>query len=123
MKNTGMNINARIRSFKHSFDGIKSFFEVETNAWIHLLSTIIVLVASIFFGVSSIEWMFITISISLVWITEIINTCIERISDLITKDFHPAIKLIKDLAAGAVLIAGLSALVCGVVIFIPKILK
>lgn len=122
MKNTGMKLDARIRSFKYSFDGIIQFFKVETNAWIHLLATISIIIVSLFFHLSAVEWMFIITSISLVWITEMINTCIERISDLITEEYHPTIKLIKDLAAGAVLIAGLSALACALIIFLPKIL-
>jgi diacylglycerol kinase len=51
-----------------------------------------------------------------------INTAIEKLCDVVHKDFHPQIKIIKDMAAGAVLIAAISSLITGVVIFVPKII-
>jgi diacylglycerol kinase len=62
------------------------------------------------------------IVIGLVWVTEILNTCIEKAMDVITIEHHPQIKIIKDLAAGAVLIAALVAVIVGSFIFIPKFL-
>jgi diacylglycerol kinase len=53
---------------------------------------------------------------------ELLNTAIEKICDLITKDIHPIIKVIKDIAAAAVLIAAIGSFLSGVIIFLPKIL-
>ncbi|MFM2326878.1 MAG: hypothetical protein RIR31_1080, partial [Bacteroidota bacterium] len=50
------------------------------------------------------------------------NTAIEKLCDIVHKDFHPQIKIIKDMAAGAVLIAAISSLITGVIIFVPKII-
>ena len=58
----------------------------------------------------------------LVWVTEILNTCLEKLADFITLEQHPHIKYIKDLAAGAVLVAAIIAVVTGLLIFIPKVL-
>jgi diacylglycerol kinase len=58
----------------------------------------------------------------IVWITEMLNTCIERIMDFAHPEDHPHIKFIKDLAAGAVLVAAFTAVVAGLLIFIPKLL-
>jgi diacylglycerol kinase (ATP) len=57
-----------------------------------------------------------------VWVTEILNTCIERIMDFISTEQDPKIGVIKDLAAAAVLFAALTAVVAGAIIFIPKII-
>jgi diacylglycerol kinase len=54
---------------------------------------------------------------------ELLNTAIEKICNLITKDIHPVIKVIKDIAAAAVLIVALGRFICGIIIFLPKILE
>lgn len=60
------------------------------------------------------------LAIALVWITEMLNTCVEKIMDRISGDYDERIKLIKNISAGAVLVAAIAALVIGLVIFIPK---
>lgn len=79
------------------------------------------MLASFFFGVSKIEWILLIIVISLVWITELINTCLEKAMDSITTEKRPQIQFIKDVAAGAVLVAAGTALLVGSLIFLPKI--
>jgi len=115
-------IRSRIRSFKFAIIGILTFIRREHNARIHLIATIAVSIAAIVFGVSLTQGVELTIVIALVWITEILNTCIERLADLITLEQNPHIKFIKDIAAAAVLIAAITAVVTGLFIFIPKIL-
>jgi len=60
-------------------------------------------------------------AIGFVWVTEMFNTCIERVMDYVSDQRHKDIKFIKDLAAGAVLVAAITALVVGAVVFIPKL--
>ncbi len=111
----------RLQSMRYAIAGIRQFFILEHNARIHLVATLIVLLASFFFGVSKIEWILLIIVISLVWITELINTCLEKAMDFITTEKRPQIQFIKDVAAGAVLIAAGMALLVGSLIFLPKI--
>ena len=115
-------IRSRIKSFSFAFAGIRSFIIREHNARIHLVGTIAVIVVAWFLHVSLTEAAVLTIVTGLVWITELLNTCIERLADLVTRDRNPHIKIIKDLAAGAVLIAAITAVIVGLFIFIPKIL-
>lgn len=68
------------------------------------------------------EIILIIIVTGMVWCAELFNTAIEKMADLITKERHPTIKFIKDIAAGAVMIAALIALFTGGIIFIPKII-
>jgi diacylglycerol kinase (ATP) len=114
-------VRSRIRSFGFAITGIRTFIQREHNARIHLVATITVIVAAILFRVTVAEAGALTIVVALVWITEILNTCIERMADLITPEQHPQIKFIKDIAAAAVLIAAITAVVTGLLIFIPKI--
>jgi diacylglycerol kinase len=115
-------LRSRLKSFVYAFAGIRQFVFREHNARIHLVATIAVIIAGFVLRVSYIEAAILALATGLVWITEIINTCIERLADHVSPDRHPNIKIIKDLAAGAVLIAVITAVITGLFIFIPKII-
>jgi diacylglycerol kinase len=57
-----------------------------------------------------------------VGITEALNTAIECLTDLVSPEFHPLAGKVKDISAGAVLIAAIGAAVVGAVIFVPKVI-
>lgn len=121
MKPQEFSIRSRLRSFRFAWDGIASFFHREHNAWLHFMATIAVFTTALLVGVTKTELLALVFAIGLVWIAEMFNTCIERVMDFVSEQKHPEIKFIKDLAAGAVLIASITALVIGVVVFIPKL--
>ncbi|MDD6323776.1 MAG: diacylglycerol kinase family protein [Bacilli bacterium] len=110
------------KSFKYAFDGLKYAFKYEQNILVHTLATILVIIFGIYFKLSSLEWVAIFLSIGLVIATELINTSIEATIDLITNQVNPLAKIAKDTAAGAVLVFGFTALVIGLIIFLPKIM-
>jgi diacylglycerol kinase (ATP) len=122
MKKEKFTIDKRIKSFGHAFAGIKKFLLSEHNARLHFIATILVLIASLVSKVSHTEAVALAGMVGFVWVAEMFNTCIEKIMDFISEDKHPEIQFIKDVAAGAVLIASLTALFTGLFIFIPKIL-
>ena len=111
-----------VKSFTYAFDGLKYAFKYEQNILVHTLATILVIIAGIFFKISLTEWLVLALIIGLVIATELINTSIEATIDLITKEVHPLAKIAKDTAAAAVLVFGLTAIVIGFIIFLPKIL-
>jgi diacylglycerol kinase len=115
-------IHSRIKSFSFALAGLKQFVVREHNARIHLVATIGVILAGVVFRVTGTEAAILTIVTALVWVAEILNTCVERLADLITTERHPAIGIIKDLAAGAVLVAAIAAVIVALFIFIPKII-
>jgi len=110
----------RSKSFRYAFEGILCFFKREHNAILHLLATVIVLILSIIFPVSRSEIIVLIIVIGLVWTAEFFNTAIEKMADLVSKEDHPEIKFIKDVAAAAVLVMAVVALLTGCLIFIPN---
>lgn len=120
-KPSGFSPAARMNSFIYAGRGIYRFFLNEPNARFHLAATLAVIFLSFYFGVSRTEIMALVFCIALVWLTEMINTSIEKAMDFIYPERHPQIALIKDIAAGAVLIAACCALVIGLIIFIPKL--
>jgi undecaprenol kinase/diacylglycerol kinase (ATP) len=112
-----------LNSFKYAFNGLKILLKEEANARIHLFATICVLIAGFFFEINRVEWITVVFAIGLVLTTETINTAIENISNFISPEKHEKIKRIKDLSAAAVLIAAITALTIGLIVFIPKIIE
>ena len=115
-------LRSRIKSFSHALAGLRQFVGREHNARIHVVATLAVIVVGFLLHVSYTEAAILAVVTGLVWVAEIVNTCMERLSDVITRERHPDIKLVKDLAAGAVLVAAIIAVVTGLLIFIPKII-
>lgn len=122
MERKRFSIRGRFRSFYHAFAGLRQMLIREHNARIHLVATIAVAVAAYAFRVGHTEAALLAIVTGGVWITEILNTVVERVMDFVYPEDHPEIKYIKDLAAGAVLAAAFTAVVAGLLIFIPKLL-
>jgi diacylglycerol kinase (ATP) len=110
----------RMKSISYAAAGVVSFLKAEHNAWIHLAATILVIVFGFVYHVSKMETMMLALSVGFVWATELFNTAIERTMDMISAEKNPSIKIIKDLSAAAVLIAAITAVVIGCIIFIPK---
>jgi diacylglycerol kinase len=117
----GFSWHSRFKSFVYAWDGMKQFLKTEHNARIHLVITAIVIVASLFLKVSAYDAMALIIVMALVWITELLNTALEKAMDFISNEKHPQIKWVKDLAAAAVLIAAIAAVLVGCFVFIPKL--
>lgn len=113
-----IDIQKFIRSVHFAITGIFTLIKSENNARIHLLATFIVLLASFYFGISSADWNWIILAISLVWITEAINTAIESVVDLVSPEIHPLAKKAKDFAAAGVLFAALFAVYIAIKVFV-----
>jgi len=123
MKQKRFSIQKRLQSIHFALHGLKILIRDEHNARIHLIAAIVVLISGILFRISVTDWIAIIFAIGLVLAIEIINTTIERIADFISPEKQEAIKKIKDLSAASVLIAAITALIIGLFVFIPKILK
>jgi len=111
-----------IKSFAFAWQGLRYCFLTQQNFRIHLTVLLMVIVLGGILKINQIEWLIITGCAMLVLSMELLNTAIEKICDLFTKDIHPVIKVIKDIAAAAVLIAAIGSFFCGIIIFFPKIL-
>lgn len=121
MKNQKFSIINRLLSFKHAFNGLSILIKEEHNARIHLVASIGVIIACLVFKISLYEWIAIIFAVGLVFCLEIINSSIENMADFISPEKHEMIKKIKDLSASGVLISALTALIIGLIIFLPKI--
>ena len=111
----------RIASIRYACNGIKKFVMQEPNAKIHLVATTILCGAIIYFNISGIELMALIIVTGFVWVAEAFNTAVEAIMDFISPQYHSKVGLIKDISAGAVLLAVFTALITAAIVFLPKL--
>lgn len=116
-------MKAFFRSLMFAILGVKQFFSRDRNGKIQTVIGITAIILGFTVSLSSFQWLLVLFCIGLVISLEMINSAIEKYCDLVTTDFHPGIKIIKDVAAGAVLVASLMSLVIGLIIFIPALVK
>ena len=121
MKDKEFSIVARLKSFKHAFNGLKFFFINEHNGRVHLFSAVFTIALSLYLNLSRLEWVAIISAILIVFAAEIFNSSIEKLADTVTTEINPQIKIVKDLAAAAVLITAILAAVIGAIVFLPKL--
>lgn len=109
-------------SVKHAVDGIDYTISHERNFKIEVFFAIFVIIASVYFQVSIIEWVVLLLTIAIVLALEILNTAIERCVDLVTTEYEHLARIAKDTAAGAVFVMSLFSVAIGISIFLPKII-
>lgn len=108
------------RGFACAFNGIRYALSGR-NMRVHVVVAILVVMAGFLFSISVSEWLVCILSISLVLVLEAVNTSIECLCNHVTPEVHHQIKIIKDVAAGAVLLSAIGVGIVGLVVFIPYI--
>ena len=104
-----------------ALQGIKQFFSRDRSGQIQMVIGITAIILGFTVSLTPFQWLLVLFCIGLVISLEMINSAIERFCDLVTTEFHPGIKIIKDVAAGAVLVASITSLIIGLIIFIPAL--
>ncbi len=110
-------MNRLWNSFGYALKGIRIAFMEQLNLKIHALAAILVVAAGFYFNITHVEWLGVTLAIGIVVITELINTALEYVVDFVSPAYKPLAGKIKDIAAGAVLVAAIEACTVGVVVF------
>ena len=110
---------SRLQAFRYAFSGWWYVLRTQRNAWIHLLSTIVVLALGTYLGLMPLEWAVLAAAIGLVWSAEFVNTALEAVVDLASPEMHPLARVGKDVGAAAVLISAIIAVVIGILILGP----
>lgn len=116
-------VKDRLRSFVYAYNGIKYTYVTQHNFLIHIVFALIAILLGIILGISNLEWIAIIIVIGLVLTAEIFNSSIEELVNLLSPERNVKAGVIKDLAAGAVLISAIAAFLTGAIIFLPKIFE
>src|SRR3989338_8967427 len=109
--------------FLNAFRGLYVVSQTTRHLFVHITSTLIVIVFGFFLKVSSLEWIALVFAIGFVFVSEALNTAIEIDIDLTSPEYHPYARDTKDVAAAAVLLSVFVAIIVGLIVFLPKILN
>jgi diacylglycerol kinase len=110
-----------LSSFSNAFNGLHHFFLHERNGKIQVAAATVVVIFAVCFHASVTEWTAILLCIGAVLCLEMMNSSLEKLCDLVQPEYHPVIKIVKDVSAGAVLFASVISVVIASMIFLPKI--
>jgi len=106
-------------SFGHAFRGVFYALRTQRNFRIHFAAILVVVTVGLWLGITPLAWALLTLTIGGVLALEMLNTALEVFVDLVEPEYHPLAKRIKDLMAGAVLVAAIAAVIIAVLVFVP----
>ncbi len=112
-----------LKSFKFSFDGLKYAYLHEQSLLLHMIVMTFIVVCGFSFKISPIQWVITLVMGALILVTELFNTSIEAVVDMVTEEFNPLAKVAKDTASAACFIADMTAAGMWFAVFIPKIIS
>lgn len=115
-------ISGRLKSVSFALKGAVKLITTEHSIMVQFFLGIFMTIVGFLMDITTTEWLFQTLAIGLVMSVEGINTAVEKIADFIHPNFHERIGFIKDIAAGAVFFAALTAIAIGLIIYVPKFL-
>ena len=115
-------ITGRMKSMTYAYQGAKKLITTEHSVMVQFSLGILMTIAGFYFGITKAEWIFQTFAIGLVMSMEGLNTAVEKIADFIHPNYHEKIGFIKDIAAGAVFFAAMTAIAVGLIIYVPYFL-
>jgi diacylglycerol kinase len=111
-----------LRSFGYAFKGLAYATKSQLNFRIHLFATVLAVSIGFWLHISTHDWKWIILSITLVLVAELFNTAIETLTDLVSPEYNELAGRVKDVSAGAVTVAAIFALITGIIVFVPKLL-
>ena len=114
-------IPARLKSFKYAIQGFVYIVRYEHNARIHLFITGAILIMGFLLHIRKMEWVLVLLCMGLVLSVEMINTAIEKLSDIVSPQKNEKIRVIKDISAAMVLVSSIIAMIAGLIIFLPHL--
>lgn len=111
----------RLKSILYAYKGASYLIRTEASIQIQLFIGVIVFIAGYVLEISTEEWLIQILCVGMVLGMEGINTAIEKLSDFVHPDYHKRIGVIKDISAGAVFFAAITAIIAGLIIYVPKL--
>lgn len=112
-----------IEAWKNAFSGIAHGFKTQRNLRVQLVAGVVVTILGIILKISFTEWAILMLSVFLVLATEMMNTAVEAVVDLVTEEYSPKAKIAKDVAAGAVVLTAINAVIVSYFLFAEKIIQ
>ena len=113
----------QLRSFGYAWKGIRCCIGKEQNLSFHLIATVVTVIAGFLLEITRIDWMIVILCIGVAIASELFNSAIEKLVDLVSPERHPIAGQVKDIAAGAVLVCAATAAIIGLIVFIPYLTR
>lgn len=108
-----------VKSFLYAYRGVSRAWHEEQNLKLQSLITGGVVILGFYFRLTSLEWLAIIFACFLVLLMELINSAVERVTDVLKPRINGYVKEIKDIMAGAVMLASIMAIIVGLIVFLP----
>ena len=109
----------RLKSMGFALKGAIKLITTEHSVMVQSSIAVLMIIAGFYFEISRTDWMFQILAFGLVLGIEGLNTAVEKIADFIHPEFHERIGFIKDIAAGSVFFAAMTAIAIGIMIYLP----
>jgi diacylglycerol kinase len=110
-----------LKGFVHAWNGVVYAVRTQRNARVHATIAAAAIALGIALKISPVEFALIFVAITGVFITEMINTVVEAMVDLVTPQYHPLARVAKDVAAGVVLVNAALSVIIGLFVFVPHL--
>ena len=122
-KHKKMSFKRFLNSVKYSIEGLNHAYKNEQSLWLHGGGVFLAVILGIVLKINFFEWAVIIVAFVVVLAIELLNTAIEAVVDLVTKEIHPLAKIAKDCGSAAAFVSGVASAVICLVIFLPKIIE
>ena len=122
-KHKKMSFKRFLNSVKYSIEGLNHAYRNEQSLWLHASGVILAVILGIVLKINFYEWAVIIVAFVVVLAIELLNTAIEAVVDLVTKEIHPLAKIAKDCGSAAAFVSGVASAAICLVIFLPKIIE
>jgi diacylglycerol kinase (ATP) len=114
-------VTGRFKSVTYAFKGAVKLITTEHSIMVQFSLGILMSIAGFLLNITATEWLFQTLAVGLVMSIEGLNTAVEKVADFIHPEYHERIGFIKDIAAGAVFFAAMTAIAIGLIIYLPRV--
>ena len=122
-KHKKMSFKRFLNSVKYSIEGLNHAYKNEQSLWLHGGGVFLAVILGIVLKINFYEWAVIIVAFVVVLAIELLNTAIEAVVDLVTKEIHPLAKIAKDCGSAAAFVSSLVAVIIGLFVFVPYIIK
>ncbi len=111
-----------IQSFKNAFNGFYQALRSERNLWIHMSALALVLAIGAILKVDVLRWALLFCAVGFVLVTELLNTAVEKLTDMVTTEYSEQARRVKDISAAAVLVGAIIAVIIGIFVFCQPVM-
>jgi len=118
-----VNLSRLLKSFRHALRGLRHTLFFHQNLRVHVVVAVLAVALGLLLKIPAIEWAVVAAAIFFVLVAEMVNTALEEIVNLVKEDHSERARVAKDVAAGMVLLATVFAVVIGLIVFLPYLIK